>query len=490
MTPGALAALIDSALSQLPTAALPKRIVLGYSGGLDSEVLACALGQFKQAPNSAAIECMLVHVHHGLSANADAWAAHCRERAAIYGLPLVVERVSVKQGPRLSLEAEARNARYRALCAHLQAGDVLLTAHHQDDQLETVLLALTRGLGPKGLAAMGVCQPLRLDSANEAEAATNEQGADDAKGWARCAFQLRPFLHLSRDELKQASDSLGLVHINDDSNADTRFDRNYLRLEVIPKLTARWGAIAATASRSARLCAESQSLLDDEARQRLAPLLDTCPYSVQPRLKLGPLAAMSKPWQAQLIRHFLLENRLAPPSEVQLDEALSQLLAARADASVEMQFGATRLRRFQDWLYADTVSPERSGNAKPNTSLGANSATTLAELKAGFDTPLGQVRLLPAEGAQFAIAATALEGQLSLGYGLPGSLKARPAGRVHSRELKKLWQEQGVPSWLRATIPMLMCDGKLVAALGVWIEADACARAGEPGFCVQLSRCP
>lgn len=463
MTTGALAALIDSALSQLPTAALPKRIVLGYSGGLDSEVLACALGQFKRAQNSGAIECLLVHVHHGLSANADAWAVHCRERAAIYGLPLVVERVSVKQGPRLSLEAEARNARYQALCGHLQVGDVLLTAHHQDDQLETVLLALTRGLGPKGLAAMGVCQPLGLDGTNS-----------DMHG---CAFQLRPFLHLSRDELKQASDCLDLVHINDESNADTRFDRNYLRLEVIPKLTARWGAIAATASRSAELCAETQGLVDDEAQQRLAPHVSRCPLSGIWRMSLAPVSGYSAPWQAQLLRQFLVLAQLAPPSKVQLQEALIQIFDAREDASVFLRFGNTCLRRFRGYLYAGAESDFGNLPAQKRVVI------TREQLQQGVDTPLGVLKLSARDAAapqsggclhwQVSLCEHALTGELTLEYGLPGAFKGWPIGRSQRRELKKLWQEFEVPPWLRHRVPMLCCNDKLLTAAGVWLETSA-----------------
>lgn len=140
-----LVLLIEAALAGLT----PSKLVLGYSGGLDSELMACALSHYaKKHPGT---QCLLVHVHHGLSPNADTWARHCEHRAARYELEFVLEKVRVKQGARLSLEAEARSARYAALMAHLAEGDVLLTAHHQDDQLETVLLALARGLDRKSV---------------------------------------------------------------------------------------------------------------------------------------------------------------------------------------------------------------------------------------------------------------------------------------------------------------------------------------------------
>ncbi|MCL2916942.1 tRNA lysidine(34) synthetase TilS [Shewanella litorisediminis] len=492
-----LVSLIEAALAALS----PSKLVLGYSGGLDSELLACALSHY--AKTHPGTHCLLVHVHHGLSPNADVWARHCESSAAHYGLDFVQEKVRVKRGARLSLEAEARSARYAALMAHLGEGDVLLTAHHQDDQLETVLLALTRGLGPKGLAAMGQQQPL-------------EGGA----------FQVRPFLGLSRESLEEAVSVLGLNHIEDESNQDTRFDRNFLRADIIPRLKSRWGAIGATVSRSAELCAQTQMLLDEEVSERLTPLISHCPLSGVYRLALEPVAACSTAWQAQLVRGFLEAASLAPPSKVQLEEALDQLFAAKADAAVSLRFGNTRLRRFQGWLYAETESDNASHSPSSATQIPATqipatqipatqtpatqtpatqmSATqipvTQQSLVEGIATPLGKLQLLPTgaedEGLdgccwQARVPQGALTGDLTLVYGLPGSTKAWPMGRGKRRELKKLWQEFDVPPWLRTSIPMLCCDQSLVAAVGVWIENSALGtppEGRESWMTIRLSR--
>ena len=148
-----------AALTQLLARVAPEpgtkpamKLVLAYSGGVDSEVLAYGLSRFAKAHPE--YQYLLVHVHHGLSGNAGVWQAHCERRAHDYGLPIAVKSVTVASGARISLEAAAREARYDALLSELAPGDILLTAHHQDDQLETLLLALKRGLGPKGLAAM------------------------------------------------------------------------------------------------------------------------------------------------------------------------------------------------------------------------------------------------------------------------------------------------------------------------------------------------
>ncbi|WP_258405667.1 tRNA lysidine(34) synthetase TilS [Shewanella zhangzhouensis] len=454
-----LVSLIEAALAGLS----PSKLVLGYSGGLDSELMACALSHYAKIHPGA--QCLLVHVHHGLSPNADVWARHCHSRAAHYGLDFVLEKVRVKQGARLSLEAEARSARYAALMSHLAEGDVLLTAHHQDDQLETLLLALARGLGPRGLAAMG-----------------QQQSLDGG------AFQVRPFLGVSREFLEEVTSALGLSHIEDESNQDTRFDRNFLRADIIPRLKSRWSAIGATASRSAELCAQTQMLLDEEVSERLTPLISRCPLTDVYRLALEPAAALSKAWQAQLVRGFLEAAALPPPSKIQLEEALTQLFTAKADAAVSLRFGHTRLRRFQGWLYADTEADNGSHSLAcvTQTSVTQTSAVqapvTQQMLAEGIATPLGKLQLLPTgaetkglDGCfwQARVPQGALTGNLTLVYALPGSTKAWPVGRGKQRELKKLWQEFDVPPWLRTSIPMLCCDGALVAAAGVWVEKTA-----------------
>ncbi|MBT1444781.1 tRNA lysidine(34) synthetase TilS [Shewanella sp. JM162201] len=550
-----LAAALFDALGALPTGVVPARLVLGYSGGLDSELLACALAEFarsKAATPYASSQCLLVHVHHGLSQHADEWARHCEARAAHYGLPLVVERVEVKRGPRLSLEAEARNARYRALLSHLAAGDVLLTAHHEDDQLETVLLALSRGLGPKGLAAMGLCQPLQLSSAHQ----TDERGSDDGdldegcseegysqqgysedKGRTSCAWQLRPFLGYSREQLEREVQALGLFHIEDESNQNTDFDRNFLRHHIIPALKSRFGAIGATASRSARLCAQTQALLDEEAAIKLKPLVGRCRLSGAAILDLSGLFAYSRLWQAQLLRLFMASNGFAPPSEVQLDEALSQLADARADSSVVLRFGQSLLRRYQGALYLESaakslvreafLSQTKPSQPKPFQTLLPESnqpetkqpeirlAISLQSLKAGLDLPLGKLVLnqnsesLLSESScpksvclekpdsecvsteplwTCALSPGALNGCLTLRYGVLGSVRLQPASRAHSRELKKLWQEFKVPPWLRSLVPLLYCDDKPIAAIGLWVERDFAADCALPAtFSLSLS---
>ncbi|QSX41875.1 tRNA lysidine(34) synthetase TilS [Shewanella cyperi] len=473
----ALSALIDSALGAIPQdesephlSKRPVRIVLGYSGGLDSELLACALGDFaKRHPD---IQCIAAHVHHGLSPNADAWASHCQNSAAHYGLQFQELRVTLARDKGLSLEAEARDKRYRALLSLLGPGDVLLTAHHEDDQLETLLLALKRGQGPKGLAAMGLVQPLTLANSEDA---------------ANC-WQLRPFLGLSRSDMEQTVEALGLVHIEDESNSDTRFDRNFLRHEIIPLLKQRWPAFAQTSARSAALCASQQQLLDAEMRKRLEPMLQR---DGSLRLCLTALAEQEPLWQEQLLRGFIELNGLPLPSQLQLQDALKQLLGAREDAAVHLRFQGLELRRFQGCAYALAPAlPPVLANATLDDVSSAPVAVTFSALKQGIALADGRrLWLEPATPGEPGLSDMAGETELQIVFGLPGSTRTRPHHREKGRELKKVWQELGVPPWERASVPMLMlglsvntdisASGQLLAAAGLWLEKSALAKPGD-----------
>ncbi|TVL46691.1 hypothetical protein AYI98_14205 [Shewanella algae] len=479
---------------------------LGYSGGMDSELLAYTLARFRLNHPKTPYQISLVHVHHGLSCNADAWAAHCRQRAEHYGLNFVLRKVQLELGPRVSIEAEARRARYQAIAELLNPGDILLTAHHQDDQLETLLLALKRGQGPKGLAAMGQAQHLALISR-----------AEGAPCW-----QLRPMLDSSRAQIEQAVASLELPYINDESNQDTQYDRNFLRAEVIPVLKQRWPSIATTASRSAALCAEQQLLLDEVSTEKLQPLLGRCRFSGVRVLDSAGLKVLSPQWQAQLLRQFIQMQRLPLPAQVQLQQALAQLLDAREDAQLELSFKGLLLKRYGQQIYAMAPLPGAAfqlldGVGSVEDVAAKNSKLTLSQkqlqalsqgqsLSVGLTSPwqrleltladsgprvaLAQVMaplmasLSASQGAKVQVSDVAAAPELVLG--LKGSYRCQPHNRDKGRELKKLWHELGVPPWLRDRVPLLMQNGRLLALAGGFVERSALASGSEPGIVLKL----
>ncbi|MCS6231208.1 tRNA lysidine(34) synthetase TilS [Shewanella baltica] len=431
------------------------KLVLAYSGGVDSEVLAFGLSQFaRQHPE---FSYQLVYVHHGLSDNADSWAQHCLERGQHYGLPVTVERVTVNRGPRLSLEAEARKVRYQAIERHLSANDVLLTAHHEDDQLETILLALKRGQGPKGLAAMGQVQALA-------------QGR-----------QLRPLLDISREQIEAYAKQQGLVHIEDESNQDDKYDRNFLRLEIIPRLKARWPSIATTASRSAALCAEQQATLDVQVSERLPLWLIQAPYHTQSVFKLDGFAEQSADWQALLLRGFIESQGFALPSKVQLNQIIAQLLTAKDDAKVHIRVGECEIRRFANQVYLFKYQT-RMRNVKPAS--WTFPSQLLNPLVQGLITQLDvtQLDVTSAEvtcGEPIRLSASKQgprarfprpDEVVSVRYQLAGQCRCHPHSRGKGRELKKLWQEFGVPPWVREKIGFVFYNEQLVMAIGLWVE--------------------
>ena len=266
--------LLESHLTWLAAQVPAGPLVVGYSGGMDSHVLLVWLAQFVRLNPGYSLQA--VHVHHGLNPHSDAWAEHCLRICRELNVSCVVERVTVSQSRRESLEACAREVRYQALARHLAQGGTLLTAHHQDDQLETLLLALKRGAGVRGLAAMPSRQPF----------ATGEL--------------VRPLLDCSRARLLEWARQHQLRWIEDDSNQDERFDRNFLRAQILPLLQERWPSFGRTASRSAELCGEQEALANEVAASDLI----VC-QQADGSLLLAELARLSPPRRHNLLRYWL-----------------------------------------------------------------------------------------------------------------------------------------------------------------------------------------
>lgn len=434
------------------------KLVLAYSGGVDSEVLAFGLSEY--AKHHRAFSYQLINVHHGLSPNADAWAEHCVARGKFYHLPVTIEQVTLNLGARVSIEAEARRARYLALEQHLEADDYLLTAHHEDDQLETILLALKRGQGPKGLAAMGQIQPL-------------------GKG-----TQIRPLLDVSRSQIEIFAKAQDLVHIEDESNQNDKFDRNFLRLEIIPRLKARWPSIATTASRSAFLCAEQQTLVDEVVNKHLPNWLAKATFTQQTVFNLAGFTSLTSSWQSLLLRGFIESQGFVPPSFIQLNQIINQTLKAKDDAKVHIRIGDCELRRFANQLYVERFKPSKKltnsqimipyGNFKPLIE-GVLDRLYIA-------LPRGEYLQLSLSHSGPRLRLPTLDESVTVRYQLPGQFRCHPHYRNKGRELKKLLQESAVPPWLRGQLGFLFYGEKMVMALGLWIEKEFCAVGDTQGI--------
>ena len=300
---------------------------VAYSGGLDSHVLLHALVSLRERLDA---DIGAVHVNHSLQVDADRWEDQCRRVCEDLGVSYVSLRVDASAAKGDSQEAAAREARYTALAAYLPAGECLLSAQHQDDQAETLLLQLLRGSGVNGLAAM----PMQ-----------SELGRGQL---------LRPLLDLTRRQLQAYAEANGLRWIEDPSNSDMAFDRNFLRERIIPVLQQRWPAAAAALSRSAAHCAEAAALLARMAGEDLAYIQ----AEGGARVSLTRLVALPLERQRNVLRYWLRQTTGAAPSSAVLARLLNDVLQSRPDAAPCVRWGRHEVRRYRDDLYLLKQRPE------------------------------------------------------------------------------------------------------------------------------------
>jgi len=389
------------------------RVCAGFSGGLDSTVL---LDVLLRLAGDHAFELTALHVHHGLSPNADAWADSCARFCARRGIPLSIERVAVVPSGQ-GLEAAARAARYAAFAA--RKADCVALAHHREDQAETVLLQLLRGTGLKGASGMPAWRPLRFNG----------------------PALFRPLLDVPREELLAHARAQGLGWVEDESNARADADRNFLRLEVTPRLDARFPGWRTALGRFARHAAQAES-------------------------RLGAQAGDPK----SALRRFLGEHGLRMPSEARLDEMARQLFGARADAQVQLLHDGHEIRRFRGAFH---VEPR-------------------AEAAPAWRVPWsgeGEVALGESRGSihfEDVVSAGVARAKLEIGqwYFAPraGGERLRPRAAGPSRTLKNLLQEHAIPPWRRDAMPLLFHDGRLVWVPGVGIDAGYACAEGARGL--------
>jgi len=413
-------------------AAKPTRYVVAFSGGLDSSVLAHALA-------ASDVPVIVIHIDHGLHEDSGAWAAHCRAFAELLGIRIRTRAVKVQLESGKGPEASAREARYTALHAELEPGDWLLSAHHREDQAETLLLNLVRGSGPAGIAGIGAIRRF-------------------GPGWLA-----RPLLEVDRASLKAYADEHQLEWIEDPSNTDRRFDRNFLRHDILPRLKSRWPDIAARLQRSAGHAGEAANLLADLAGIDLEAL-----GGHAERLPVDGLCALPAGRQRNVIRYSLRVLGLSTPTALQLDRILKEILPARVDAQPHVSWPGASVRRYRNGLY---LLPEILAD------------TPVAGTVAGDEVPLGAgLGVLRFEaGAERGLAPRLFEQGLRLDL-REGGEEFRPDGQSHTRKLKKLLQEEGIVPWMRDRVPLLFAGSDLVAVGDLWIAADA---ASAPGVAVR-----
>lgn len=437
----------------------PSSIAVACSGGLDSMAL-LRLAHAWAAGQGIALHAF--HVHHGLSPNADAWLAHCRQACAALGIAVDHRHVEVVKG-KDGLESAARKLRYRALgemC--VQHGvPLLLTAHHLDDQAETVLLQLLRGSGPAGLSGM--------DAANRAPGLLGDPDL----------LMARPLLALSRAQLEDYARTEGLDWVEDESNSDPRYARNALRHQVMPALAASFPGYQARLARGAAHVQSAQRILDEVAEQDLAACLDG------DAVDLGRVQKLSRDRTDNMLRHLFSTRGLAMPSTAWLAEMVSQLFSAREDAQLKVTHPSCDIRRHRGKLHITPKLPELAGMRDPDD-IGVlvkegehfrwNGEAALA-----FPAYGGMLHFEP--GPQGFDPAW-LRGQILTIDFRKGGERLKPAHNRPTRSLKAHYQALGVPSWERERAPLVWADRDLLYAAAIGMDCRH-VREGEGG-CIVL----
>ncbi|MEY3202352.1 MAG: hypothetical protein RIR70_1902 [Pseudomonadota bacterium] len=440
--PETLVDTLGAALEKWPLAG--RHLCVGLSGGVDSVALLAALHAL--APGLH-FRLSAVHVNHGLSPNAPAWAAFCARLCESLAVPLTIEAVQVCRQHPDGLEAAAREARYRAF-GRIDA-DFLVLAHHRADQAETVLHRLVRGAGAKGLSAM------------RAEGALFGQGSEPAAPRARL---LRPLLGFGKAELSDYAQHRGLGWVEDESNLDTAYARNFLRAQILPALNERFPGAEKTLARAATLFAETDDLLADLARLDLAAALQSEEGRALSQQKLIDLG---EPRARNLIRYLLGRLGEPLPDHDKLSEALRQLFFAQPDRQPLLSFGRVRLTRFDGAVYflREVMCPPCQ--------------ETVWAGEAVLPWALGRIEFLPTFGegiasrwmvpGQWVISARQEQARLPLGPNRP------------SKTIKQIFQSCRVPPWERAGMPFFWRGEELAAVGDIALHPRYACQLGEPG---------
>ncbi|HKQ82366.1 MAG TPA: tRNA lysidine(34) synthetase TilS [Steroidobacteraceae bacterium] len=410
-------------------------LVIAYSGGVDSTVLLHATAALRA---DLPWPVRAIHVNHRLHPSSTDWAEHCSRVAR--GLGIEFERcdVTLTDTARQGVEAAARDARYAALRERLRKGEVLLTAHHADDQAETLLLALMRGTGVRGLAGM----PQRRRFGHGCHA--------------------RPLLAYRRAALTEWASARSLTWIDDPANSSARFSRNFLRADILPRLEARWPHAAEHLQRAALHLAESAELLDELAR------IDHAHCGLGSALDATRVLALGDARQRNLLRWWLREQGVRAPSAALLSDLRQSFAKAAADRVPHVDIDGVRVFRHRDVLYAERL--ER---------LFEIPTAAQWHWREPFDLPPGAGQLRAVSGRGEGLSRERLPPILEVRFRTGGERLQLPGTKVH-RTLKNLLQEADVVPWWRERIPLLYAGERLCAVADLWIDAKLQADPDAP----------
>ena len=398
-----------------------QNFLVAYSGGLDSHVL---LHLMNRLPDIAV---RAVHIDHGLQDVSPWWSRHCRDICSDFGIPLERIALNLEVPAGHSIEAYARDKRYAAFSALLEPDEVLLTGHHQNDQAETLLIQLLRGSGGAGLAAMPMIAGFSVGQ------------------------HLRPFLNLSRQQLEAYAEHYSLNFVEDASNVDKRFDRNFLRHQILPQLIARWPGSIGTLSRVAMLQGETQRLLDSYVSQDIESMLGI----VEGTLSASLILQCQPERRRALIRYWIADSGFRYPSSKKLQHIISDVFQASEDANPLLHWEGAEVRRYRDDVY---IMPPLS----------------VHDIYQSFDWDLTQdlfiasldVTLEAKYLASWSEMIDKAGDKLTVSFRQGGEV-IKPAGSDKTLTLKHLFQQFSIPPWMRGRVPLIFLGEALIIVWGV-----------------------
>ena len=431
---------LENYFSDLIDKGKPARYVVGYSGGIDSTVLLHAINKM-----AGHIPVVAVHINHQLIPQAAEWEKHCRKFSESISVEFLSRKVIIDMNSGDGLEAASRKERYDSFKQLIKKNDYLLTAHNQDDQVETVLLNIFRGCGLRGIRGIPA---------------------------SRKFFEgrlVRPLLRVSRNEISEYAKKYKLSWIEDPSNQYQKYDRNFLRHKILAQLKTRWPAVNNNVWKTSELASEINEELKEIA------FIDAPLFYESNQLDMRVIKDLSPARQKNILRYALLSLGFPLPSSIKLNQVINEVINARVDRQPLVQWSDVQVRRYRKKIYflSEYFQPKENNTEKiylngPNWQLGKGLGSLSLE-----KSDIGIKRSIAKEGFNVTFRA--------------GGEKIKPLGSGYSRKVKKLFQEAAVVPWMRKNIPLLFYEGNLVAVADLWLDKSYAA---DNGYIIRWNERP
>lgn len=419
---------------------------IAYSGGMDSHVLLHMAVAIKNEINAKLIA---VHVNHAISHNAMSWEQHCKRICQGYGVDLQSFVIDVSHNNMHGTEALARELRYEIFSKLMQPNDLLLTAHHMNDQIETVLLKLMRGSGPDGLSGIASCKLFAT------------------------GHLLRPLLNFSRSILRDYALQESLQWVEDESNLLTIQDRNYLRNNVVPLLLKRWPSALKIVQRSAKHQLDYSNLINEISNHDLQTVCDGNDCTKINLLKFNDLSLIR---QQHVLRAWFKKNKLSIPNAQLITTINKTVINAYIDRNPCVKWQGSEIRRYRNYLYLMQSSPKHD-----------TKVVSLWSLQETLELGAGCLSAVHGQGNGIKRAMVS-DGTVEIRY-RQGGETIKPPGHEHAKRLKKLFQEIGLPPWLRDRVPLIFYSDQLIAVTDLCVAEHYAAKQLEPSWQIKWQPC-